>query len=687
MMKFANPYFLFGLIAIAVPVIIHLFNFRRFRKIYFSNVAFLKEIKQETQKKSKIKHLLILVSRILAVASLTIAFAQPYIPQGTKTIDTRGSVVSVYIDNSFSMQNVSKKGRLFEEAVSKAKEIVLSYKSTDLFQLLTNDFEGRHQSCYTREEFIQMLGELDVSPATHTLSEVITRQNDLFSTVKNKEKVAFILSDFAKVNSDVDIISPDTGVYVHLLPLTANTTNNIFIDSCWFDSPVKQAGQHVELTVLVKNMSDADAEKIPVKLTINGKQKALASADISAGSETEVKLSYVISETGIQNAVVEIIDNPIIFDDEFYFSYKVADKIKVLDIFNNEKNIYVHSLFATDSSCELNSTDVNKLDYSDISISDLVILDGLRTITSGLEQELVKFVGKAGSLAVFPGAEADLTSYNSLTVALNAPSYKESDTADTKVSDVNTDHQLYTDVFEKIPENVNMPVIYKHYPIKGKVFSVDENIMKLLNGDAFIISVKSGKGMLYMSSVPLDADFSNFPKHALFVPTLYNMALLSVPFGNLYYIIGDDVAIEVKNKETAGDIIFKIKSKDKDFDFIPEHRNIDLQTYIYPHDQIRQSGNYTLMLGDNDVEGISFNYDRKESSMKFMTSGQLTDRIDSAIEKNNSFKKYDVLDLEDKPLSKAIEEINQGIRLWKIFIILVLVFLSAEVLLLRLLKG
>lgn len=686
-MKFANPYFLFCLIAIAVPVIIHLFNFRRFRKIYFSNVAFLKEIKQETQKKSKIKHLLILVSRILAVASLAIAFARPYIPQGTKTINTRGSVVSIYIDNSFSMQNVSKKGTLFEEAVSKAKEIAASYKSTDLFQLLTNDFEGKHQSYYTREEFLLMLGELDISPSTHALSEAITRQNDLFSTVKSKEKVAFILSDFAEVNSDFDKISPDTGVYVHLLPLTANTTNNIFVDSCWFDSPVKQAGQHVELTVLVKNMSDADAEKIPVKLTINGKQKALASADIAAGSETEVKLSYVISETGIQNAIVDIIDNPIIFDDKFYFSYTVADKIKVLDIFSGEKNIYVQSLFSTDSSCELTSADINKLDYSDIPISDLVILDGLKTITSGLEQELIKFVGKAGSLAIFPGAEADLTSYNSLTSALGAPSYSEADTADTKVSDINTDHRIYTDVFEKIPENANMPVVDKHFPVKGKVLSADENIMKLLNGDPFILSVKSGKGMLYMSAVPIDPGFSNFPKHALFVPTLYNMALLSIPFGNLYYTIGDNVAIEVKNKEVTGDITFKIKSEEKDFEIIPEHKNVDLQTYIYPHDQIKQAGNYMLMLGEKEVEGISFNYNRKESLMKFMTSGQLTDEVDAAIEKNASFKKYDVLDLKDKPLSKVIEEINQGTRLWKIFIILTLVFLIAEVLLLRLLKG
>lgn len=686
-MNFASPYFLLGLAAIAIPVIIHLFNFRRFRKIYFSNVTFLKEIKQETQKKSKVKHLLILISRIMAVASLAVAFAQPYIPAGSKAINTKGSVVSVYIDNSFSMQNVSKKGTLFEDAVTKAKEIASVYKSTDLFQLLTNDFEGKHQAYYTKEEFLQLLSELDVSPSTRTLSEVITRQNDLFSTVKSKERVSFILSDFSLANSDFDKIAADTGVYVHLIPLAASTANNVFIDSCWFDSPVKQAGQHVELSVLIKNMSDADAEKIPVKLTINGKQKTVASADITAGSEATVKLPYVLSDTGIQSATVDIIDNPVIFDDKFYFSYSVAGRMNVLDIFSGDENIYIRSLFATDSSCALTSSDINKLDYSDITASDLVIIDGLKTISSGLEQELVKFVGRGGSLAIFPGKDADLDSYNTLTAALNASSYNVPDTADTKVSDINTAHRIYTDVFEKIPDNMNMPVVYEHYPIKGKVLSTDENIMKLLNGDPFMLSVESGKGIVYMSSVPLDAEFSNFPKHALFVPTLYNMALLSVPFGSLYYTIGDDVAIEVKNKDVSGDITFKIKSKDKDFEFIPEHKNIGLQTCVYPHEQVKEAGNYLLLLGDREVAGISFNYNRKESQMKFLSVADLKDKISAANDKNNSFKKFDVLDLGDKTIVKAIEEINQGTRLWKIFIILALVFLLAEVVLLRFLKG
>ena len=79
-MQFVNPLFLFGLFAIAIPVIIHLFNFRKFQKVYFTNVDFIEELKQQTQKQSQLKHLLVLLLRILAIASLVFAFAQPYIP-------------------------------------------------------------------------------------------------------------------------------------------------------------------------------------------------------------------------------------------------------------------------------------------------------------------------------------------------------------------------------------------------------------------------------------------------------------------------------------------------------------------------------------------------------------------------------------------------------------------------------
>jgi len=107
-MEFVNPGFLYGLLAISIPVIIHLFNFRRFKKVYFTNVSFIKELKLQTQKQSRLKHLLILIMRILAIAAIVLAFAQPFIPVSENIINPHEkNAVSIYIDNSFSMQSES----------------------------------------------------------------------------------------------------------------------------------------------------------------------------------------------------------------------------------------------------------------------------------------------------------------------------------------------------------------------------------------------------------------------------------------------------------------------------------------------------------------------------------------------------------------------------------------------------
>ena len=680
-MRFVNPYFLFAFASIAIPVIIHLFNFRRFKKIYFSNVEFLKELKQETQKKSKLKHLLILASRILALICLVLAFAQPYIPVKENKINAKGNLISVYVDNSFSMQALSSKGTLFDDAKSKALEIANAYKSTDLFQLLTNDFEGKHQNYVSKEEFLQMLNEIEIAPSFRKLSEVITRQNDLLSTMNSKGKKAFIISDFPKAGTDIVNIKADTSVDVNLIPLSSNKTDNLYIDSCWFSSPVMQMNKQVQLNVLVKNSSENEAEKIPVKLLINGKQKSVASVDIPANSQAVVKMPYTIAGKGAQFGAVEIIDYPVIFDDKFYFSYNVSESIQILSINDGSESVYLNSLFGKDSAFVYKKADVNKLDYSLLQENKLIILNELKSLSSGLVQELQQYVNNGGSLLVFPSADADIDNYKNFLSTLGSISYSAKDTSRTKVSSINIDHEIFKDVFDKIPENIDLPVVKTHFKFSSKTFSADEFIMKMQNGESFMISEKSGKGKVYLSSVPLNISCSNFVKHAMFVPTLYNIALFSGTSNKLYYTIGADEAIEVTNVKMKNDLTFKISNKSKNFEIIPENKNVDQQTFIYPHDQIKEAGNYVLWNGEDTVAGISFNYDRKESELKSCSISEIESLI-----KEKDLKKFNVLDLKNKPVSKVLEELNQGIRLWKIFVILALLFIAIEAALLRFLK-
>ena len=129
-------------------IIIHLFNFRRFKKVPFTNVVFLRELKEETSSRSRLRHLLVLLTRLLAVAFLVLAFAQPYIPSEKQTQRAGIQTVSVFIDNSFSMEAQSREGSRLDIARNRARDIAMSYRPSDRFQVLTNDLRSfLHRSC------------------------------------------------------------------------------------------------------------------------------------------------------------------------------------------------------------------------------------------------------------------------------------------------------------------------------------------------------------------------------------------------------------------------------------------------------------------------------------------------------------------------------------------------------------
>jgi len=687
-MEFVNPLFLFGLLAIGVPILIHLFNFRKYKRVYFTNVRFLKELKEQTKKRSQLRHLIILLLRILAVVCLVVAFAQPYIPYSKNKIkaDSRNAV-SIYVDNSFSMEAMGSKGPLLEEARQKAHEIAAAYKSTDLFQILTNDFEGRHQRMVSRDEFYTMLSDVSVSPVSRRLSEVISRQEDLLANSGTKVKSAFVISDFQQTFANIASLADDSTKSYYLMPLAASQINNLYIDSCWFDSPVQQAGFPARLHVKVSNSSTSDFEKIPLKLTINNTQKAVASVDVPAGASIEIIMPFINYQGGICQGVLEINDYPITYDDRFYFSYIVTNAMSVLAIDGKDGNAFLNALFIKDSSVVYEHMQLKKLDYSSFEKYNLIILNEVNSISTGLSQELTRFIENGGGVSIIPPVTADLTSYNSFLQALNAGMFTGLDTANTQVSRINLNHPLFRDVFEengadgKLPSNVELPAVFSHYRFLVNSRVANESLMSLRNGDEFLTVQPVGEGMLYVLTSPLDAACNNFPKQALFVPVFYNMALLSRPSPRLYYTIGRDEPIRMSGERLKDDQVYTIRSNNSDFDFIPGKVEQNSVNFVQVHDQLKEAGNYTVFTGKQKLMGLSFNYNRSESDLKYYTSNEL-----SSILEKKGINNIKVLAESRKPAGEAISELNLGKRLWKYFVWAALLFLMGEVLLIRLWK-
>lgn len=675
-MKFLYPSFLFALFAIAIPIIIHLFNFRKYKKLYFPNVKFLQSVQQQTQAKSKPKHLLVLAARILSIIALVFAFAQPYLPVDNKKIDSSEKAISIYIDNSFSMEAINDNGLLLNEAKKKALEIIAAYKPSDLFQLLTNDFEGRHQRFVNKEEFEELLDEVKVSPSVKSLSEIISRQQDLLSTAQEKSKISFVISDFQKSFANIKSIKNDTAIKTNLVPVIGNKNNNLFIDSIWFSNPVRQVNQPEVLVARIRNSSENNFENIPIKLYINNQQKAPASFSIEANSTIDFTLNYVSKEKGIHHGIIKLNDYPISYDDDFFFSYSVAPNIKILAINQDKESNYLNSLFLNDSLFIFNNVNEKNIDYSALSNNQLIIINDLINVSSGLAQELKKFIDNGGSLAIFPNYAAELKSYKDFLSSLNMDYYTSIDTSNQKVVKINLDHSLFKNVFTKIPENLDLPVTQAHFTVSKNNRTTRENLLSLQNNEAFLNQYTYGKGKVYLYTVPLVQDFSNLPKHALFVPLMYNTGSLSQTQLPPYYTIGDKKLIEINKNNLSGDKVYHLVNFKDKFDIIPHHQIIDNKSKIDVHDQISAAGNYSLTDGQDTIEPISFNFNRKESELSYYSTDELTDE-------SAGFKNFTLLKSSEKSLTQTINEINLGIRFWKLCIILALLFLGAEVLLLR----
>lgn len=683
-MSFTYPAFLFSFAVLAIPVLIHLFNFRKFKVVYFSDIRFLKEIRQETQSRSRLKHLLVLLSRLLAFSFLVFAFAQPVINTATQPVVKGKKAVSIYIDNSFSMDVVNKNGNLLENAKKKAKELVLAFQPGDQFQLLSNEFEGKQQRWLNKDDILEQLDEIKTCTISRPLSEVVSRQQDLLLKSPAAGKFSFLLSDFQKSTSDISKMKADSSLQLYLVPLVATTRNNLFIDSVWFDSPVRQLGATEHLHVRIQNKSTQAVENNSLKLFINDQLKTPASFSVPAGEATETVINFVSSNPGIQNCRVELNDYPVSFDDRYYFSYEVSAARNVLSINGDaQADPFLHKLFSGDSLFVFQEIPEARVDYSQFQHQDLLLLDNLHSISSGLSQSLFDYCKRGGSLLIFPGKEADLKSYASFYTQLGLSPLQDFDTVDTKVSRINRNADVYKEVFDPktfSENNLDLPVVFGHYPSK-RISSVrEEPLLTLQNDQPFVSQYKVGAGNVYCCYAPLDESCSNFAKHALFVPTLYRMALLSKISGPLAYNLGKENLLPVKI-ELNGETVFHVQPLAGGNELIPEMLQEDATTLVKIPASELAAGNYYLRLESENITGFSMNFDRTESDLNCFNSDELKSQLDQ-----HNLININILNTEIKNAGAVLSELNSGKKLWKICLLLALLFLAIETALLRLMN-
>lgn len=677
-MSFVYPLFLFALASVSIPIIIHLFYFRRFKTVYFTNVRFLKEVKEESHARQRLRNLLVLLARCLAVAFLVFAFAQPFIPAKNAKKDTGRRDVSIYVDNSFSMQALSEDVPLLEKAKQRALEILEGYNADDRFQILTTDFEGRDQRLLSREDARARIGELNISPTVHPLSKVLARQNQALRLGEANTKDAYLISDFQRNSLDINGL-PDSSVRLSPVILQAVASRNIAIDSVWFEAPVQIPNQTNLLVVKVRNYGDADAENVRVSLTLDGQTKPCGILNVPANGEAFDTVNVTILHTGWHAATATVSDYPIAFDDNYYFVFNVKEALNILQIFGTAPNRNLESVFRANTYFKHEALASGKLDYSKLPEYELIVLTDLTTVSSGLAAELAQYVKNGGNLLVFPGPSADLTAYNGLCNAMQANNYGPFEPTPRTASSLNYDEFVFRDVFEQRRDNLKLPATKGNYKLNRTANSREEELIRYRDGGAFLVKNQCERGNLYLCAAPLDAQWSDLSRQGeVFVPMLFRMTLARGFHAPLAYFIGRDNVLETPFEAGGNERVFKLKGPGEEF--IPEQKVVGAKLYLTVNNAVREAGFYDLFRTEGELaDKFAFNYDRRESQMEFASKEALEAVFGTELSLIDGTRATD--------FRQMIGERSRGTPLWKWCVLLVLFFLAVETALLRLWKS
>ncbi|GGG45799.1 BatA domain-containing protein [Bizionia arctica] len=642
-MQFKHPELLYALFALLIPILIHLFQLRKFKKQAFTNVAFLKKVTSQTRKSSQLKKWLILCTRMLLFAALIIAFAQPFTSK-TNSLNTKKETV-VYLDNSFSMQAKGEQGTLLKRAV---QDVINNVDPTESLTLFTNNNTYKNTTIGAiKNELLQ----LDYTSNQLNYDAVLLKGKNLFKNNTGNLKQLVLISDFQTKESRFNP-TLDSLIRINAVQLQPVTTNNLSVDSLFISNTTPL---NIELTAIISNHGD-ELKNVPVSLFSGEELLAKTAIDIT---EKATAVFTINNEKEISGTLV--IDDVFVnldFDNSLYFNINKPNKTKVLAI--SEANDDFLKRIYSDKEFVFTSDPLNELNYSDIENQNLIVLNELQSIPNALATSLKAFTDKGGFVIVIPSTDINLQSYNDFFLPINLR-FGVQNTSEKKVTTINYSHPLFKDVFNKEVSNFQYPKVESYYPL---ISSNNSSPLKFEDGKAFL----SSANQVYVFSASLNNENSNFKNSPLIVPTFYNIGKQSLKMSQLYQVIGEENSFDVPVTLQQDDILSLALGEEN---MIPQQQYFNNKVRITTTEMPDIAGTYSINNKTEFIENISYNYKRDESNMTYQDLSTL-----EHVEVSSSIVElFDTL--------KSDSKINE---LWKWFVIFALIFLSIEMVILKYFK-
>ena len=650
-MNFLYPGFLFALLLVAIPVLVHLFRFRRYKTVFFTRVKFLRSVETETRNRNKLKHLLTLLSRVLAIVCLVLAFA---IPSCQKNAATGKTAISIYIDNSLSMQNTGGNGILFETAREKAREIVKSWGDAGVFQILSNDPGGAQLQFSSATDAIRHIDALRISPSSAGLSKVLKRmKEDLALRPENKN--AYVISDFQQSFTGLPESLPKMNTTVSFVRVAGKVVPNISLDSAWLEQPFVLEKQKNKLNFRLKNFTSNALEEFPVKLRAGNNLLGISRISVEPGAEAMGSIEFT-SEVGVSTAELSIEDAAVDFDNRLFLNLSPAPVNPLFIIGNNS---FVEAVFQSQSIFGVMKKVGGIPPQNESGVLVWCGFTGIADAQAGL---LKSWLSSGRAAVIVPAPNAD---FSGLAGRFGLPVFRKAG-GNLKLAAESLKNPFFRNVFKSVPANVEMPRVFQYFSSEGELGN-GEAILRLENGNPLMLAFTAEQGKLFVFTAPFDNMATNFVKSSLFLPVLTNALIAENGGAALYGTAGSKKFIPVNAAFPAGDKAVVLKNGK--VELAAEAIRAEKGMKIFMGREPALAGNYEVISDKQKSASISVNQNREDSD-----PAQMKEDVFSPWMSSN---KAQWLDTGNATVAKLALP-KQG-AFWRLFILLASIFFAVEV--------
>lgn len=676
-MTFLNPAVLFGLLTASIPVIIHLLNLRRLKKIDFSTLSFLKELQKNKIRRVKIKQWLLLALRVLIILLIVGAFARPAL-EGINiggTTSAAKTTALFILDDTFSMSAISQKGSYFNQAKQAIKNILQNMEEGDEAGLLliSGDQEGGINLTSNIQSLADRLEIIPISGSSGTINSALIKAAGIIGESKNFNKEIYLLTDFQINRTAVDENIVDLGqllnsqVKLYSLDFSDRELNNFSIDKLEVDTKIFEKNKPVTFEATITNNSDKQALNLVTSLFIGSKRSAQKSIDISSHESKNILLEGTVENPGQSDVFVEIEDDEIMEDNKRFTSINFPERYSILILYDelsdaNFINLALQSA-RSDESLGITLKPADKI--KSVRVEDFNIIILITDELNSTAADLNKFVNNGGGLVIYPSAKASLESVNNLLNSFKLPAAAgivEGDVESNSQIDfdkIDIEHPLLQNIFKDGQKKaIESPVINKY--IKISVRGEGKSIITLLDGSTFLSEYNCGKGKILVYNVCPVLQWSDFPVKSIFAPLVYKSViyLSSIGNGDFKIIAGEPLNFNI-SKRTSPQL--KIVLPDKSEELI----NLNGTDTDFIHfTKTFQTGNYKLYSGEKLLETASVNTDPVESNVNYISDSEFDDYLNAI-----NFKGIHLTIAKDTNPSEIILQARFGSELWRYFLI------------------